>query len=152
MVWRRIGDKPLSHYLNQCWPCSLTHICGTRGRWVNSLHAKLFWRNKYLFEFCVDPWHWNGEESPNYVALKSQYHVCWCPGDMRSQGISKHGIDLVRKKYCLVCMGRFNTSRVGTWNIRHNLEHHVCWWPGSLCHQALLILNQISAIYGSRIK
>ena len=24
-----------SHYLNQYWPHSLTHICGTRGRWVN---------------------------------------------------------------------------------------------------------------------
>ena len=24
-----------SHYLNQCWSNSLTHICGTRGRWVN---------------------------------------------------------------------------------------------------------------------
>ena len=26
MAWRRIGDKP---YLNQWWPSSLTHICGT---------------------------------------------------------------------------------------------------------------------------
>ena len=24
-----------SHYMNQCWPDSLTHICGTWGRWVN---------------------------------------------------------------------------------------------------------------------
>ena len=32
MAWRRIGDKPLS---NQCWPDSLTHICGIKGRWVN---------------------------------------------------------------------------------------------------------------------
>ena len=24
-----------SHYLNQCWPDSLTHICSTRGRWVH---------------------------------------------------------------------------------------------------------------------
>ena len=23
------------HYLNQCWPSSPTHICGTRGNWVN---------------------------------------------------------------------------------------------------------------------
>ena len=28
MAWRRIGDN---HYLNQCLPDSLTHICGTRG-------------------------------------------------------------------------------------------------------------------------
>ena len=25
-----------SHYLNQCWHYSLTHTCGTRGRWVKS--------------------------------------------------------------------------------------------------------------------
>ena len=30
-------EQATSHYLNQCWPDSLTHICGTRGRWVNWL-------------------------------------------------------------------------------------------------------------------
>ena len=29
-------EKATSHYLNQCWPDSLTHICGTRGKWVNT--------------------------------------------------------------------------------------------------------------------
>ena len=29
---------PTSHYLNQCWPDSLTHIGGTRGKWVNLIH------------------------------------------------------------------------------------------------------------------
>ena len=32
MAWCR---QATSHYLNQCWPSALTHICGTRGRWVN---------------------------------------------------------------------------------------------------------------------
>ena len=27
--------------------------------------------------------------------LYSQYHVCWGPGDLRSQGISTHGIDQI---------------------------------------------------------
>ena len=27
--------------------------------------------------------------------LCCQYHVCWCPGDWRSQGISRHGIDQI---------------------------------------------------------
>ena len=27
----------ITHYLNQCWPSSLRHICGIRGRWVNWL-------------------------------------------------------------------------------------------------------------------
>ena len=25
-----------AHYLKECWPNSLTHICGTRGRWVTT--------------------------------------------------------------------------------------------------------------------
>ena len=33
MAWRRIG----ANYLNQCWPSSLTHICGTRGDELTSL-------------------------------------------------------------------------------------------------------------------
>ena len=31
------AEKATSHYLNQCWPDSLTHLCGTRGRGVNCL-------------------------------------------------------------------------------------------------------------------
>ena len=31
------AEKATSHYLNQCWPDSLTHICGTRGRWTKQL-------------------------------------------------------------------------------------------------------------------
>ena len=29
--------------------------------------------------------------------LYSQYHACWCPGDLRSQGISGHDIDHIRR-------------------------------------------------------
>ena len=29
-----VPKGPINIYLNQCWPNSLTHICGTRGRWV----------------------------------------------------------------------------------------------------------------------
>ena len=29
-------EQTTSHYLNQCWHSSLTHICGTRGRWINA--------------------------------------------------------------------------------------------------------------------
>ena len=31
--WLGAGQAP-SHYLNQCWPHSLTQICSIRGRWV----------------------------------------------------------------------------------------------------------------------
>ena len=37
MAWRRIGDKPLSEPM---LTDSLTHICGTRERWVNALPLK----------------------------------------------------------------------------------------------------------------
>ena len=32
-------EQATSHYLNQCWPYSLTHICVTRPQWVNSIAA-----------------------------------------------------------------------------------------------------------------
>ena len=32
MAWRRIRT---CHYLNQCTPDLLAHVCGTRGRWTN---------------------------------------------------------------------------------------------------------------------
>ena len=35
--FRIVACSVPSHYLNQCCPSSLTHICGTRGRWVNTV-------------------------------------------------------------------------------------------------------------------
>ena len=35
-------------------------------------------------------------EQPHMLPiLYCQYHACWCPGDVRSQGISRHGIDQI---------------------------------------------------------
>ena len=34
-------EQATSHYLNQCWPSSLTHIFGTRGRWGNKYNRFL---------------------------------------------------------------------------------------------------------------
>ena len=62
------AEQVTSHYLNQCWPDSLTHVCGTRGRWVNSkFHFndpekklsefeskhKQFLRKKYHWKYCL---------------------------------------------------------------------------------------------------
>ena len=30
-----------------------------------------------------------------YFGLFGQYHSCWCPASLRSQGISRHGIDII---------------------------------------------------------
>ena len=36
--WQWLGtERATSHYLNQSWPDSLTHICGTRWWWVKSV-------------------------------------------------------------------------------------------------------------------
>ena len=29
------AEEAKSHYLNSCWASSLTHMCGSKGRWVN---------------------------------------------------------------------------------------------------------------------
>ena len=39
-----------SHYLNQWWPSSLTHICGTWGRWVNTIATKADLANHCAFK------------------------------------------------------------------------------------------------------
>ena len=39
--WFRLwlgAEQATSHNLNQCWPRSLTQICGTRGRWFQCHH------------------------------------------------------------------------------------------------------------------
>ena len=42
---------------------------------------------------------WNSASWKDLCTLRSQYDVCWWPGDARSQVISTHGIDLVFPKY-----------------------------------------------------
>ena len=64
MTWRRIG-----HYRNQCWTNSLTHICGTRGRWVK---APLLYRVMHVII-----WHHFKRKHYNDVmmsAMASQNH------------------------------------------------------------------------------
>ena len=36
------------------------------------------------------------EQQYTLPILQSQYCACWCPGDFRSQGINRHGIDPIR--------------------------------------------------------
>ena len=42
-------ELTITQHLNQCWPDSLTHICGTRGRCVNWTH-----RNELQWNFNQD--------------------------------------------------------------------------------------------------
>ena len=45
----------------------------------------------------------------------SQYHDCWWPGDMRSQGISSHGSDLVVFEYSTFITRRLNIEAWTKW-------------------------------------
>ena len=48
------AEQATSEYLNQCWPSSLSHICGTRGRWVNEIWKYISkCRLKYIGHFVV---------------------------------------------------------------------------------------------------
>ena len=50
----------------------------------------------------------------------SQYHGCWWPGDIRSQGISNHGIDLFNMEY-----SSFNTTMFSKLQTRHCNYNHI---------------------------
>ena len=47
-----------------------------------------------LNHIWLDPSIWNKSLDQQYMlsVLHSQYCACWCPGDFRSQDISRHGI------------------------------------------------------------
>ena len=68
MAWRR---QATSHYLNQCWPSFLTHICGTRGRWVKYFLPK----SVYIHCFYVDK---NSNNTiQNTKTMRFCERVCW---------------------------------------------------------------------------
>ena len=62
------------------------------------IYFKHYKINSHIFNLILDlAWlklmKLNLEQQYILSALHSQYHVCWCPGDFRSQGISRNGID-----------------------------------------------------------
>ena len=54
MAWRRIGDKPLSEPMLLD---PLTHICGTRGRWVNLMSMRLLIKDIHAFSMEMFFWY-----------------------------------------------------------------------------------------------
>ena len=49
MAWRRSGDKPLSEPMLTQFTDAYMHICGTRGRWVNSVSQNC----RHSADFCL---------------------------------------------------------------------------------------------------
>ena len=97
MAWRIPGDKPLSELMMVSLP---TDICVTRPQWVNMLNwVKDYKRCTYILyhilEFVPQKKTRHIMEQPSMLpTLYCQYQSCSCPGNFRSQGIIRHGIDL----------------------------------------------------------
>ena len=95
-----IQDKVFENVVHKCHPlCSV--IC------INPLRAKFFRGNINIYLHFVSFLHIDTmqvveilplEQDKNLPILHNQYHGCWCPGDVRSQGISSHDIDLVKPR------------------------------------------------------
>ena len=74
---------------------------------------------KYIFTFWIISWIWLDPSGQNQLeqqymlsVLHNQYHVCWCTGYLRSQGINRHGIDSLEPEY-FVCSIRRVNMRIG---------------------------------------
>ena len=85
--------------------------------------------------------------NPRYMLpmLYGQYHVCWCTGDLRSQGISSHGIDQIRRNIpSLTSVLRVNSLRPRDVYIHHFRSSVSCllnpWLLASPGHQHLYYL------------
>ena len=72
---------------------------------INPLRAKFFRGNINMYLHFVSFLHIDMtqvlkilprilKQEKDLSILYNQYHGCWCPGDVRSQGISSHDIDL----------------------------------------------------------
>ena len=100
-----ISAKPLhevmvaqNHYTNlNFWSpkTPVTHAHISPLCWINLGNIKYIF---IWYQFSQLRWHQQLKsflvEDKDPFILPSQYHVCWWPGDIRSQGISSNGIDL----------------------------------------------------------
>ena len=73
-------------------------------KYVNPLHAKFFRGNINIYLHFVSFLHIYTTQVVEILPqvrqeLHSQYHGCWCPGNVRSQGISSHDIDLFKPRW-----------------------------------------------------
>ena len=143
MAWRRIGDKPLSEP-NISWPDSLTHINGTRGRWVKFypwtlrlqvVIAKFKITTKCLLSIIIvstlshltSSWANGGPHAPPMI-LHEWYH--FVQGTLRN-----HISDVTRKNKLGLTTSFGHFSKWPPQNLRFPIYRklfHVGSWFGSL--------------------
>ena len=73
-----------SHYLNQCCPDSLTHICGTSGRWVKSNEMDSLYEQHKKIAFTV-----------------SDYFSCWCFAQLELSCLNPPATIFTLAKLCI---------------------------------------------------
>ena len=83
------AEYATSHYLNQCWPSSLTHICGTRGNDLNEYDMESF-----LVVLTI--WNWPYGKSTNYRWKHLVYYWPFVRGLHRSPVDSPHKVPVMR--------------------------------------------------------
>ena len=116
MAWCRSGDMPLSETMMVSLP---RHICVTRPKWVKSSQSshqtkfsflKCYMHNSHMISIMsnhktlrnilqfspkidkiveIIPY----EKQRKLIQHCPYFHGCWCLGDTRRQGISRHSID-----------------------------------------------------------
>ena len=60
------AEQATSNYLNQSWPSSLTHTCGTRGRWIKGISMSIAQRRTVLTQMV------------SYYSLPLSHPYCPC--------------------------------------------------------------------------
>ena len=101
-------EQASSYYLKQWCPNILKHVSVTLHRWINYLHAELFWGNIKAIKNIVTIYHcsiliyhrslWFTPKE-NILISHGQKLVCCWTGDLRSHGISSNSVDLVLSVY-----------------------------------------------------
>ena len=130
MAWRRTGDKPLPETM---LTSSLTHIYGTRGRWVQKSQRM---DGQYI---PSDPYSWGNRNPLNHMLLKSwtccykrHHHEEWrdCKQDMcpsKSYMYQQTIIDVLMFTHSLVT--------------RVNMFHDVHWYYSYVILKFVLTLK-----------
>ena len=105
MAWP--AEYATSHYLKQWWPSLLTHICGTRCGWVNTLTIRSV---PFKVGLAIDTF---------YRFHKINWLQMWS-NPMHNKLRLWHHVNIVSVPI-LICTGEWRLDRLSAWR-RHQME------------------------------